>query len=260
MSEPPVLFKIKGKIAQITLNRPDNRNSMDGETMPAFLESVSKVKDNPDLRCVIITGTGSSFCAGADFKSSFIDDRGSLPHEALLDIYEPFLKIQEITVPTIAAMNGHAIGGGFGLALICDMRIANKNSKYGANFARLGLHTGMAISYMLPRIIGLPKANELLFTGRLIDGEKAETLGLVNSAVNAGDVSEKAWELAREVESCAPVAVRMIKRSVHRGFDWNPAGAAELEAHCQSRTFEMEDTKEGIKALLEKREPVFTGR
>ena len=177
-----------------------------------------------------------------------------------MNIYRPFLNILDVKVPTIAAMNGHAIGGGFGLALVCDIRIAENRSKYGANFARLGLHTGMAVSYMLPRIIGLPKANELLFTGRLIDGKTAVDIGLVNYALAENEISEKAWELAREIASCAPVAVRMIKRSIQKGFDWNPSGAAEWEAHCQSRTFEMDDTREGISALLEKREPVFTGK
>jgi enoyl-CoA hydratase/carnithine racemase len=168
--------------------------------------------------------------------------------------------IQDVTVPTIAAMNGHAIGGGFGLMLICDIRIANRVSKYGANFARLGLHTGMAVSYMLPRLVGLPMANELLFTGRLISGEQTAEIGLANYAVERDQVLEKAWELAREIASCAPAAVRLIKRSILRGLEWDPRSAAEIEAHCQSRTVEMEDAKEGISALLEKREPVFKGR
>ncbi len=260
MSDAPVLFDIKDKIAQITLNRPENRNSMDRETMPAFLQAINQVKAKEDLRCLIITGTGKSFCAGADFRSPPGDNPGGLPHEMLMDAYKPFLEIQEIRVPTIAAMNGHTIGGGLGLALICDIRIANKASKYGANFARLGLHSGMAISYMLPIIVGLPVANELLFTGRLISGEEAAEIGLANYAVDAEGVLEKAWELAREIESCAPVAVTMMKRSIHRGLGWDPAGAAEMEAHCQSRTMEMEDTREGITALLEKRAPVFKGK
>jgi enoyl-CoA hydratase/carnithine racemase len=260
MSNPPILFEKQGFIAQITLNRPENRNSMDKETMPAFLEAINSVNNDHDLRCLIITGTGKSFCAGADFKSGLVEERGTLPHEKLLEIYGPFLKIQEIKIPTIAAMNGHAIGGGFGLGLICDIRIANIDSKYGANFARLGIHTGMAISYMLPRIVGLPVANELLFTGRLINGKTAVDIGLANYALGENEISEKAWELAREIAAAAPVAVRMIKRSVQRGLDWNPSGAAEWEAHCQSRTFEMDDTREGISALLEKREPVFRGK
>lgn len=260
MSDAPVLLEIKDRIAQITLNRPENRNSMDKEMMPAFLDVINRVTDDRDLRCLIITGSGKSFCAGADFRNSPVGDTDAQPHELILSVYEPFLKIQEIRIPTIAAMNGHAIGGGFGLVLICDLRIANRNSKYGANFARLGLHSGMSVSYMLPRLVGLPLANELLFTGRLISGEEAAEIGLANYALDGEDVLKKAWELAREIESCAPIAVRMMKRSVHRGIGWDPRSAAEMEAHCQSRTIETEDAREGITALLEKREPVFKGR
>jgi len=260
MSDAPILFNVEDMVGLITLNRPDNRNSMDSETMPAFLEAIEQVKKDNELRCLIITGTGKSFCAGADFRNSPIDMSGGLPHENLMNTYGPFLKISEIKIPVIAAMNGHAIGGGFGLALICDIRIANRKAKYGANFAKLGLHTGMATSYMLPRIVGLPRANELLLTGRLIDGLTAERIGLVNYALEEDQVLTKAWEIAREIASCAPVAVRMIKRSILRGISWDPISAAEIEAHYQSRTFEMEDAREGITALLEKREPVFQGR
>ena len=260
MPDAPVLLKIEDNVAQITLNRPENRNSMDREVMPAFLETIDQVMNYQDLRCLIVTGSGESFCTGADFKGKRDINEYDMPHERSLAVYGPFLRVQDIPVPTIAAMNGHAIGGGFGLALICDIRIADRGSKYGANFARLGLHTGMSVSYMLPRIVGLPIANELLFAGRLIDGEKAAEIGLANHVVGRAEVMAKAWELAREIASCAPVAVRMIKRSVHRGMDWDPRSAAEMEAHCQSRTLETEDAREGIAALLEKREPVFKGK
>ncbi|MEE8306142.1 MAG: enoyl-CoA hydratase/isomerase family protein [Gammaproteobacteria bacterium] len=260
MSDAPVLLEVKDRIAQITLHRPANRNSMDNEVMPAFVEKIDRVEKDQDLRCLIITGSGQSFCTGADFRSARAVNEYDMPHERSMKVYEPFLKVQEIRVPTIAAMNGHAIGGGFGLALICDIRIANRGSKYGANFARLGLHTGMAVSYMLPRIVGLPVASELLFTGRLIDGDNAAAIGLVNYVLDGDAVLAKAWELADEIASCAPVAVRMIKRSIQRGLDWDPRLAAEMEAHNQSRTSETEDAREGIAALLEKREPVFKGK
>ena len=260
MSDEAVILEVKDRIGTIKLNRPDKLNSMDTEMLPVFQEYVNQVKNNKDLRCLIITGSGNTFCVGANFRGSMTNDEGRLPHEIFMDFYRPFLTIQELEMPIIAAMNGHAIGGGFGLSLICDIRIANKDSKYGANFARLGVHSGMAISYMLPRIVGLPLANELLFTGRLISGEKAAEMGLVNYAVEADEVLHKAWELALEIEGCAPVAVRMMKRSIYTGLDWNPTHAAELEAHFQSRTFEMEDAKEGISAFLEKRKPTFYGR
>ncbi len=260
MKDAPVLYEEKDKVGVLTLNRPENRNSMDHEVLPAFQKIMDRVKENKELRCLVITGSGNTFCAGADFKKGFGDSDGLQMNDILMNAYKPFLAVGALEIPTIAAMNGHAIGGGLGLALICDMRIANKKSKYGANFARLGLHSGMAISYILPRLVGLPFANELLFTGRIITGEQAALKGFVNYAVDEKDVMKKSLELAEEISESAPFAVKMMKRSIYRGLDWNPVGAAEMESLYQARTFEMADAKEGICALLEKRKPDFSGR
>lgn len=260
MADTPVLVEKTGYIAQITLNRPNNRNSMTAEVMTAFSRAVETIKADQELRCLIITGSGKTFCAGADFKSGGENDLFQSANLSLLNMYQPFLDLQQITIPIIGALNGHAIGGGFGLALMCDIRVAKKSAKFGANFARLGVHSGMAISYLLPRLVGLPLASELLYTGRLINGVESQRIGLVNYAEAEEHVLSKARELAEEIAASAPVAVRMLKRSIYRGLDWDLTVAAEWEAHCQSRTFEMDDAKEGISALLEKRVPDFKGR
>ena len=260
MDTQPLIYDKKERIAVITLNRPDNRNSMDGETMPAFRKALDRARQDRDLRCLIITGSGSTFCSGADFKSGIIQQDAPQLNKVLLDLYQPFLDVGKLKIPVIAAINGHTIGGGLGLALMCDIRVANRRAKMGANFARLGLHSGMAISYILPRLVGLAKANELLFTGAVFTGEQAFDMGLVNYAVDEDAVMEKAMALANEIALCAPVAVQMMKHSIYRGLDWDPVRAAEMEAHVQSRTFEMEDAREGISALLEKRTPDFRGK
>lgn len=262
MSDNPVLIEIEGKIATLTLNRPDNRNAMDSVMMPAFQDAVDQVISQKDLRCLVITGKGRNFCGGADFNDFALGSDGSkqLPNEQLFSLYKPFLSLSKVEVPIIGAMNGHAIGGGMGLALMCDIRIANNDSKYGVNFAKLGVHSGMAISYILPRIVGLPVANELLFTGKLIDGKEAKSIGLVNYSESYENILPKAMEIANEIAGCAPIAVKMMKRSIYQGLIWNPEQAAEYESHCQSRTFETEDAKEGVAALLEKRKPVFKGK
>jgi enoyl-CoA hydratase len=260
MNDKSVLYETRGHIGLITLNRPDNRNSMDAEMLPVFSEVLDQAKSNRDLRCLVITGSGSSFCAGADLKAGFTDTSGHLLHETMLEVYRHFLKMGEIEIPTIAAMNGHGVGGGFGLALMCDIRVACNTAKYGANFARLGIHPGMAISYTLPRLAGLPKACELLFTGRVFNGLEAATMGLVNYAVEEGSVLDKALELAEEIAGSAPAAVRMMKRTIYRGMNWDPVKAAEIEAQAQSHTLQMEDAAEGISALLEKRKPDFKGK
>ncbi len=259
MKTDPVVFEVENGIALIQLNRPENRNSMDKETLPAFKAALDRVKEDRDLRCLVITGSGSSFCGGADFNSGVLD-KGEMPlNESLLEVYRPFLEVGSVKIPVIGALNGHAVGGGLGLALMCDIRVANAGARYGANFARLGLHSGLAISYVLPRLVGLARANELLFTGRIFTGEEALGMGLVNYALPGEAVLGRAMDLAREIAACAPYAVRMMKQSIYHGLDWAVEDAARQEAVIQSRTFEMNDAREGIAALLEKRDPEFTG-
>jgi enoyl-CoA hydratase/carnithine racemase len=174
-------------------------------------------------------------------------------------MYEPFLSLLDIAVPVIGALNGHAVGGGFGLALVCDLRIGARDAKYGANFVKLGLAPGMAISYLLPRLVGVARANELLLTGRLIDGDEAERFGILNRAVAAGDVLPEALALARTIADNAPLAVRATKRAIQRGLELQIRDAAHLEAFAQAETLTTDDAREGIAALLAKRPPRFTG-
>jgi enoyl-CoA hydratase len=264
VAEPAVLYEVRDRIAEITLNRPENRNSMTDDVLEGLREAVTRVKEDRDLRCLIVTGRGKSFCAGADFKSGAQrDDPGGaavLPHERSFAMYSPFLSLLDVEVPIVGALNGHAVGGGLGLAVVCDIRVANRDARYGANFVRLGLHPGMATTYLLPRLMGVPRATELLLTGRLVSGAEAAELGLVHYAEAAEDVLSRALALAREVASAAPQAVRWTKQSIYRHLDWDPVRAARYEAHVQSRSIETEDHREGVAALLEKRDPVFRGR
>ena len=255
---PAVRYVRQGAIGEIILDRPDNRNSMTPELLDAFAEASRAARDD-DPRCIVVRGEGRCFSAGADFNATLQREGGALPHERSYAMYEPFLSLWDIRVPVIGALNGHAVGGGFGLALMCDVRIANREAKYGANFARLGLSSGMAISYLLPRLIGASKAAELLFTGRLILGDEAEAIGLCSAAVGPDEVVERARELARSIADSAPLAVRAVKQTLREGLGWDPRGAARREAALQAQTLETEDAAEGIAALLEKRKPVFRG-
>lgn len=261
MSEPAVLYESADHIATITLNRPENRNSMTEDVLNGIVDAVDSVRSDDSVRCVVITGKGKSFCAGADFKSGAQRRGGSLlPNERSFGMYKPFLSVLDIEVPVIGALNGHAIGGGLGLAMVCDIRVANEEAKYGANFTKLGLHPGMATTYFLPRFVGIPRAAELLLTGRIITGAEAAAIGLVNHAVAPDNVGEKAREIAQEVASCAPIANRWTKRSLYEHSHWTPYMAAQHEAELQSRTIETEDHKEGVAALLEKRAAKFKGQ
>lgn len=256
-----VYYEHAGGVGVLTLNRPDNRNSMTVELLDAFVDAVAEARSDTDARCVVITGKGRCFSAGADLTANLQKDgaRPLQPHERSYAMYEPFLSVLDIEVPVIGALNGHTVGGGLGLALVCDIRIGNREAKYGANFARLGLHPGMAISYILPRVVGVSRAAEMLFGGELIDGAEAERIGLLSHAVDAQDVVPRATTLANRIAQNAPIAVRMTKKTFYEGLHWNVRAAAMKEAFAQAVTLETNDVKEGIDALLQKRDPNFTG-
>lgn len=257
MSSSPVLFEVQDHIGLITLNRAESRNNMTEEMLNAFTAAAARAKADHTLRALVITGTGANFCGGADLTQPIQMQGHALPNEASFAMYKPFLSLLQIEVPIIGAMQGHAIGGGLGLALVCDLRVANQQAKYGANFVKLGLHPGMATTYLLPRLVGVTKANELLLTGRLINGAEALQIGLVNEAVEQSAVLPRALALAEEIAQAAPIAVRWTKRSIYRFLQWEPEDAAEYEAHLQSRTLESADHREGITAFLEKRKGDF---
>jgi len=259
MSEA-VRYHRDGKIGVLTLDRPDNRNSMTPELLDAFALASQRAHADREIRALVVTGTGACFSSGADFKATLQRDGSAAPHERSFAMYEPFLSLLDIAVPVVGALNGHTVGGGFGLALVCDLRIGAEGAKYGANFVRLGLAPGMAISYLLPRLVGVARANELLLTGRLVDGREAAALGILNRAVPAAQVMASAMELAGEIAAAAPLAVRATKAAIRRGLELHVREAARAEAFAQAETLQTEDCKEGIAALLGKRAPEFTGR
>lgn len=261
-----VRFVAQGDVGVITLARPDNRNSMTPELLDAFAAAsaaaaAATASPTAPVRCVVVTGTGACFSSGADFKSVIQregDDRE--PHERSYAMYAPFLSLLDLPVPVIGALNGHAVGGGFGLALVCDLRIGAREAKYGANFVKLGLAPGMAISYLLPRLIGVARASELLYTGQLVDGVDAERLGILGRAVAASEVLPAALALARTIAANAPFAVRATKAAIRRGLALEIQEAARAEAHAQAASIATDDAREGIAALLAKRAPQFTGQ
>lgn len=250
---------VEGDVGVITLSRPDNRNSMTPELLDAFAAASAAARAHTGLRCVVVTGTGACFSAGADFKAT-LQREGGAPSERSYAMYEPFLSLLDLPVPVIGALNGHAVGGGFGLALVCDVRVGAEGAKYGANFVKLGLAPGMAISYLLPRLVGLARASELLYTGTLVDGREAAQLGILNRALPAAEVLPAAMEMARRIAANAPLAVRATKAAMRQGLELHVREHARFEALAQAETIATADAKEGIAALLAKRDPVFTGR
>jgi len=254
-----VLYARDGRVGVITLNRPDNRNSMTPELLSAFAAAVTQARADGEARCIVIAGTGNCFSAGADLKSN-VQLGGERPYQRSFAMYEAFLGVLDIEVPVIGALTGHAIGGGFGLSLVCDLRIARRDAKYGANFARLGLSPGMAISFVLPRVVGISRAAELMFTGRLISGDEAAAIGLASEAVAGDQVLARAVEIAGQIAANAPLAVRATKQMLYANLGWDLRQAGMREAFLQAEVLDSDDAREGMAALLAKREPQFHGR
>lgn len=259
---PAVAYQRSGAVGVLTLQRPDNRNSMTPELLDAFCAAVAEAQADAELRVLVVTGSGSCFSAGADFRSQIqrADTVTRLPHEQSYAMYQPFLRLLDLEVPIIGALNGHAVGGGFGLALLCDLRIGSESARYGANFVRIGLSPGMAISYLLPRVVGTQRATEMLLTGRLLGGIEAHAAGLLLEARPAAAVLPRAMELAATIAANAPLAVRATRRMLAEGLGWDPRAAARREAYAQAETVATLDAREGMAALLEKRDPAFLGR
>ena len=240
-----VLLTVENHVATLTLNRPENRNAMTTELLRCFQDQVEKVKSRQDVRVVIVEGSGKTFCSGADFKAMNTPAAASKSGGKTTDfedrakqIYSRFLSLLDLEVPTIAKVNGHAIGGGLGLALVCDLRVVSRQAKLGVNFTRLGLSPGMATTYMLPRLIGLPKAAELFYTGRIFDGELAERIGLANYACDREDIDHVTSKLATEIAGAGPLAVRLTKKALHQGSSLEPRLAMEYESGYQAQTIQ----------------------
>ncbi len=267
MSDEPVLCEIDGSgIATLTLNRPDRNNAMGRSLLDAFAAQVAKLRADRAVRVVLVTGAGKHFCQGADLKdgvSALAAEMGggaAALRRAIRSLYDPFLSLLDLEVPTVAAIHGAAIGGGLGLALACDLRIAAEDARLQGNFVKLGIHPGMAVTWFLPRAIGQQRASEMLLTGRAVDGVEAAAMGLVLRAVPSARLMEEARGLARAIADNAPEAVRLTTTSLRRSFPGNPRAFADAEALAQAHCAQLEDASEGIAAWLEKRPPKFSGR
>jgi len=263
MAYENILLEIEdGGIARLTLNRPDRRNAMTPAMGEEVRDAVSRIDSDERVRVVIVRGAGRAFCAGADLgdlakEAGLASEGGGLGGGR--NFYELFLSIRALRAPTIAAINGHAIGAGMCFALGADMRVMHERAKMGMTFVRLGIHAGMAGTWHLPRLVGPALAAELFFTGRLVAAPEALTCGLVNRV--AGDDFDAAVdELATEIRNNAPLAVRSVKETLRGSEDRTFEEALAVESTAQAATFRTHDAAEGIAAMLEKRRAEFEGR
>ena len=248
-------------VAVLVLDQPERRNAMSGEMTSSWVSAVDHLSEDPSLRVVVVTGEGRGFCSGGDLSWLAGEPDASVDtlRERMLPFYRAWLSIRRLEVPTIAAINGAAIGAGLCLALACDIRYAAAGARMGVPFTKLGIHPGMAGTYLLPDVVGPAAARDLFLTGRLVDADEALRLGLVSRVIDPAEFTSEVLAAASDVAATAPIASRLTKSALARGHVDLEAGLA-WEALAQPVTMATADLQEGISAAREKRAPRFEGR
>jgi enoyl-CoA hydratase len=249
-----------GPVAVVSVNRPEARNALDGETLDAIHDAFVRLEHDASVRCAILTGAGDkAFAAGADIKA--MADADPAAAETLADHAHRLGDLLEASrLPVIAAVHGFALGGGFELALVCDFIYAARGAKVGFPEVGLGVIPGMGGTQRLVQRIGVARARELIYTGRLIDAEVAARIGLVNEVVEPAELLPRARAVADEIAARAPLAVAAAKRAIRRGADQPLDDGIALERHLFASLFATSDQKEGMRAFLDKRAPNWTGQ
>jgi enoyl-CoA hydratase len=269
MPDSLVLLARDGPVVTLTLNDPERRNAMSEAMGQAFVARTAELAGDAGVRAVIVTGAGAAFAAGGDLAmiQARADEAASRPErarrvvgDAMRSFYRLFLSVRDLPCPTIAALNGSAVGAGLCVALACDVRIASASARLGLNFTALGLHPGMGATWTLPRLVGPARAAELLYSARLIAGEEAAAIGLVNRAVPADQVMPVARALAEEFAATAPLANRAVKQALARTAAASLEDQLAFEAEEQAACFATRDVQEGLAAAKQRRKPRFEGR
>jgi len=260
MDYEDLLLEKKDGIATITLNAPDKMNALTIGMRKSLLSVTEELAQDDKVRVVVVTGAGRGFCAGADLSGGV----GELSRQQRLEFLGPtwgaeaFFKIDK---PVIAAINGACVGAGFSLALSMDIRIASEAARFGAVFILRGLTPDCGITYWLPGTVGTSKALELMYTGEIIGAAEAERLGIVSQVVPPDELMKVTQELAARIAQQAPLSVELSKKMVYRGMLDDIARQIELETYANRVCAQSEDSREAVRAFLEKRpQPQFKGK
>ena len=249
-------------VVLVTLDHPEQRNAMSGPMTEAWSGLMTDLAADRDLRVLVVTGAGTAFCSGGD-TSWIASEPGATVADLrarMLPFYRAWLSLLDLDVPTIAAVNGPAIGAGLCLALACDLRYAAPAARFAAPFVRLGMHPGMAATWLLPDVVGPAHARDLLLTGRTVDADEALRLGLVSQVREQDGFLDTVLETAAGIAATAPVASRLTTRALRGGGHADLDSAMRWEALAQPVTLATDDLQEGVRAARERRIPRFTGR
>ena len=255
-----ILLEKKGLIAVATINRPKALNALNSEVLTDLDELVSAVKADADIRALVITGSGEkAFVAGADIgeMSTLTKEGGEAFGKHGNNV---FRAIETLPIPTIAAVNGFALGGGCELALSCDIILASEKAKFGQPEVGLGITPGFSGTQRLPRRVGVAKAKELIFSGRMIKADEAKEIGLVNAVCAPEALMDGALEMAKSFTKNAPIAVKYAKACIDRGMQMDIDGGIAVENELFAMCFATADQKEGMGAFLEKRPAAFRNK
>ena len=262
-----LLYDQDGHVVTITFNMPDTRNALTDQDLCAdIVAAMHRVNADPSVRCAIVTGAGKAFSSGGNLKhmkeksSIFGGDAIAAKDGYRNGIQRVARAMWDCEVPLIAAVNGPAYGAGCDTTCLCDIRIASTNATFAENFARVGLISGDGGAWLLPRQIGLSRAAEMTFTGDPVDAETALAWGLVSKVVGPDDLMAEARALAQRIALNPPRHLRMAKRLLREGLNTRLDSLLELAAAYQGACHQTEDHMEAVEALLEKRQPVFTGQ
>jgi len=255
------LQKKKG-VAFIALNRPDKRNALNSALISGISSALSNLAHDSDVRAIVITGKGKTFCAGGDLQShpALWTNDAEARDQSIRTAQAVILGIRSIEVPIIAAINGDALGAGLDLAMACDLRIASEGARFAATFSKIGLVPDMGGTYFLPRVVGIAKTLEMLLTGGFVSAQEAAHLGLVNRVVASRELLRETAALAEQLASGPTQAYRLLKKAVYSHWQMDIKEALEEERRSQNFLIATDDVREGIAAFLEKRVPAFKGR
>ena len=259
---PDVSVEIDGHVATVEIHRPPH-NYFDVALIRAIATAYHALDEEADVRAIVLASEGRSFCAGAQLAAPAPDadaaDDAPARRTGSGHLYQEAVRLLEAETPVVAAVQGAAIGGGLGLALSADFRVAAPEARFAANFARLGFHHGFGLTVTLPALVGQQKALDLLYTGRRVKGEEALAIGLCDALVPLDALRDAARAKAAEIAASAPLAVRSIRRTMRRGLAERVRLATDHELVEQDWLRETDDFREGVRATAERRTPEFTG-